>query len=1464
MQYRFMSTLPISRVNAKSAEQASADPAVTTDPYQEIIEKLKVVDCSTTQAWLDSMLTSLHAVAITWENPLSKFPTTVVPKPEVHLLDMGTYAAHVAVDGHVIIGIDKQLLVEINNVDAVAFAIAHELGHQVYKERYGLSRSGRASVAEEMFCDYFALNVMTIAGYSPQGALDLFDHFISQREQQSQRTEIQNLIDGARDEHFSDHARWAQLKEDFVGVTRLTTGKCMLTGDDRKCVTLPEEIARALEQARFISVVERALVERHFAEAPLDKQLMIISEILPLVTYSHRTDDILLVVDGLIAKHGKDIIQQEEFHELFDQLLGRSLAQEPAYKGVACPILKRLERQNKEVPLLGTMRDLDRVAQYHLGSEESPPPTSEVVRRVRRIARVCDGSADLPIKLEAARPPLEIPWKVSVDSAIQAASADPTGLKASLLYATLCHDHYFSRVIDRLPLAVLEASLDHCDSTTLRRMVEERRWWERDIASYELFRENPIQFIHNFAPGLVAPDLLLVSRQYCAAHPYAKRDESMTLYEMFRPTSELLIGHLERFLAERPERGRLIVRALFLGRDAPDRQRLGLTNDATIPMEIGSERYPVEGPLVTFVLRHRKLFPGNDLEQALLHIGIKIPLPEFEALIGVTYPRTIPQLTRMMGGLHPHPIFSPASGFHGELIWRFIEDVVRTSPTSSRVMEQIVKIIAGNQYVVGLLPFSGSAGLREALRDRVFTSPTQPPELFYRSMSVNGLISLVELGETASLFPSGQGKELVSAVLAEKLCGVYPEALRARLCSRILTIPPTVIELREATTSYLADYYRHRFGRDSGSALYSERLKAQLAKDMKKMPPDIRHLLCRKIADAVESQEALSYTLRDVAGPSNAPLEAYHVPLKGAETLFRAAGRTSDRMEATLEFLLEPVTPDSVDRYRAAIRGWELLSDKERSDLSRLLLNGGSEAESTRQEAIWLHTLHRYVSSLSVETRAVVMKQILVAPERLHRDSEAAYEHAVRFTLDRIFPSTREGSAVDTDPSSRWSRLLVESFVVAAHPSERGYLLAAMLAAGQSSVGSTVRAGAQLKRLFEHLGPAHIKLGQAIHSYPSTPRDIREDLAGLKGMAAVPPRWELFEMISERMDPSTRGELARVGKIRGAASFNIVATYRDRRGRSGAFSLLRPHALERALKGFDDLERMVDIVTERDPSLSRFKDDALDILLHAREMTTTETDMRLGLLQHESAKQRYEGKRYISNGVLFRMTTACWRTVGDGYRTMDEAPGDTFDALPEHTSSQRWFKRAVAKVIISSEFESILSGGCFDYDRHERQYHIAGTTIIALDHGGESLSVPTAEDRRCLASLVSRLAQRLISNEGGSEAIHATLEQGLGRDDYAQRLQKGLLALSGILSYLTPADMAGIVANCWLQGSVCEEVDAELSRVIPSAIGIGELRAAPVWLRDIALWRKSGVTKLGNSHGVSQHRLSDGRGDQPR
>jgi hypothetical protein len=193
---------------------------------------------------------------------------------------------------------------------------------------------------------------------------------------------------------------------------------------------------------------------------------------------------------------------------------------------------------------------------------------------------------------------------------------------------------------------------------------------------------------------------------------------------------------------------------------------------------------------------------------------------------------------------------------------------------------------------------------------------------------------------------------------------------------------------------------------------------------------------------------------------------------------------------------------------------------------------------------------------------------------------------------------------------------------------------------------------------------------------------------------------------------------------------------------------------------------------------------------------------------------------------------------------MDEAPGVTFDDLSERTRPQRWFKRSVAKAIVACELESILHGKGFDYDRHERQYHVAGTTIIALDHGGEALQEPQDDDRQCLATFVGALADRVLAGEAVTSAVQSVLRDGLGESDYAQRLQKGLLAMSGIMSYLDASDFTGIVATCLLQGNVCPEVREELERIVASNPQATALETAPVWLKNIGLWRSTGLLSI--------------------
>lgn len=1438
-----MSMLSVSPRAQSQIESVTPDTSTREQRLAELLERVRAVSCPVTQPWLERINRDLHALAVGWTDPLIDFPATSIEPLEIHLIDKSTYGVHADYEGVKLIGIDRQLLQTVTSEDAVAFVIGHEIGHELYRARYGIEKGTRATAAEEMFCDKVALDLITLAGYSPRGGLELFEKVIEKREA-LRLTELDTLANIAIDEHFGDYSRWAQIKEDFEGVTRLRSGASVLSVEERALVPIPAEVEQGARDVEFVPVVKQFLNERGFDALRYEDKLRVLSDAIALLTNAKRGDDFCGAFSIAVREQGFGKAVTAELHELFDRVLDEGLKGNAHCRSVALRMLQSLGHF-VGAPPLGRLRLVDRLVARSLGNAATPPPSAEVLREVRNVLAGCKYSGQEVVDEwgNITAPSVRLRWSVEKVQAIEAASLDQTGRKASLLFATLAQDFHFSTFVDRMPLPVLQASTRYLKNEQLDHLVAERAFWERDVASYEYFRENPGRYLAGLADAFETKKSSRYAepRQRTAIHPYAGAESSADRAKAHDRWSAILVGHLERYLRENPLKAAVVAKSLFLGQRLTVPEKLLFGGTKSLAYELGYKEYPITAPLSQFVLRHPGLFPDANRDKALLRLGVDVDLPTWEAAIGFRYPRTLGCLRQMNALLNRHPFFDDYIGRAKPLWSAYIAEIISSGLSKPRFVDSLVRVIGDSGHLVNNLFFRSTSPLRSILREQVFTSPIEPPEKYYNSFSLRGLVSLVCIGERASLFSSPSEREVASAILARRLAGALPMSTRVELCIKVLNAPPMDVHLREEVTSILARSYRARFGRDSGLDSFAQKVRRQITIDVLGIPEDLRLLLCKKTADELESQERLSFILRDIALPSQEGPEELHLPLKGAELFLRTAGKDSVRMEDTMRFLLDPLTPESLERFRGQIEGWKVSDSDQQAKYGSFAMILGIDFESPETQAIWLHTLHRHISSLPVESKALIMKQILVGPERLYQDGEDTYRHAVAYTLDRLFPPGNPNTPGEVASDTDWTRVVVESFVLAAHPSERGYLLAAMLGAGQSSAGQTARPGQQLKRIFEHLGPAYIKLGQAIHSYPRTPADIRQDLSGLKGMAAVPPRWELFEMIASRMDPQTRAELARVGTIRGAASFNIVATYRNKFFQRGAFSLLRPYALERAVKGFDDLTKTVDVVVERDPNLAQFRVDALRVLRHAQEMCSTETNMEIGQLQHQAARNRYEGRLYVAGGIPLRVTTARWRTFGDGYRTMDEAPGVTFDELPERTRPQRWFKRSVAKAIVACELESILSGQKFDYDRHERQYHVAGTTIIALDHGGEALQEPRDDDRRCLAGFVGGLADRILTGEEATSAVQAALQDGLGESDYAQRLQKGLLAMSGIMSHLDASDFTGIVATCLLQGTVCSEVRAALERVVAGNPRAAMLETAPLWLRNVGLWKATGL-----------------------
>lgn len=69
------------------------------------------------------------------------------------------------------------------------------------------------------------------------------------------------------------------------------------------------------------------------------------------------------------------------------------------------------------------------------------------------------------------------------------------------------------------------------------------------------------------------------------------------------------------------------------------------------------------------------------------------------------------------------------------------------------------------------------------------------------------------------------------------------------------------------------------------------------------------------------------------------------------------------------------------------------------------------------------------------------------------------------------------------------------------------------------------------------MGPAEVKLEQAIHSHPKTPDELTDDMGSLKDSADIPDRWKHFDMPDKTLPAQVRVKVDRLGRALGSGSY---------------------------------------------------------------------------------------------------------------------------------------------------------------------------------------------------------------------------------------------------------------------------------------------------------------------------------------
>jgi hypothetical protein len=343
--------------------------------------------------------------------------------------------------------------------------------------------------------------------------------------------------------------------------------------------------------------------------------------------------------------------------------------------------------------------------------------------------------------------------------------------------------------------------------------------------------------------------------------------------------------------------------------------------------------------------------------------------------------------------------------------------------------------------------------------------------------------------------------------------------------------------------------------------------------------------------------------------------------------------------------------------------------------------------------------------------------------------------------------------------------------------------LSCLLTASENidSNSKVANTGKRLKAVFEALGPAYIKFGQAIHSYPNTPEDIKNELASLKNNAAPLMRWDLFRRIESAVPQSYLAQIDRYGSVLGSASFNIITEVQLNTGEKRALAVLRENSLPLATKGFNHMKQVVKKLAEQEDQFSHHQQDAINIIEQAQHMTDIETNMELGFKQSRLAKTQYDSRKITAGGKHYNFKVCTWGEFGSEWRDMEIGLGTDIKDSP------------AKQAILIAEMIQILSGEEFDCDRHENQYKISGNTIYVFDHGGMSLNKPTNDEKKQVGILISEIANKVIQKKSPKQAISEALKDLQTSSDYIERIKKGLLALSFTFDSITQKEGLAVV-----------------------------------------------------------------------
>jgi hypothetical protein len=637
-----------------------------------------------------------------------------------------------------------------------------------------------------------------------------------------------------------------------------------------------------------------------------------------------------------------------------------------------------------------------------------------------------------------------------------------------------------------------------------------------------------------------------------------------------------------------------------------------------------------------------------------------------------------------------------------------------------------------------------------------------------------------------------------------------------------------------------------KLGKDDNTYQYYLLISKLSSRVVRGVPTLYAKDMLQGLAVAVDAQERSTLYMDSELNPT---AEVGESIVNKEDLLIKMAKKLSeaDASLNVVQFLTHELTNSSLDKFVSAMKG----------DARRALGQEyfGYEAMDNEKTSMLSIGLYHMFWSRSIEERAVVINNLLMPSSKTAsvESANAAYKFAFQFISDLLFP--------DKNEENNMGKALLRSYLDSGNPHVRPYLLAAVITANKMLEGKKKNIATTLPKLAEAMGAAGVKAGQAAHSYPNTPADIREGLAFLKSQARLPTRWDLWKLIRSAVPEELLDIINKVKKLIGGASFYLAIEVEMKDGKTAVLRLLRENAEEEANYGFAHLKATLENC--EDGSIQKISKDLSHIITQAENGAKIEIDHQSVAQQYQIANTIYKDKFYDieinNNQYHIQIKPVDLYSFGPGYQLISMAEGVEFNDMKVNPGNVE-LCQAVALAVCKTELVAMLGDGPSDCDRHGAQARILckeiapnefNVIVTNYDFGEISPILPTrAELERCHefidtvkdelfspwnlvksatslgsnSSMMSQLTGRLLdymrehSREGSADdmtRLNGIFKGLLALSDYFEVLAKDkslLLELKDV--FVEPTAMPSIVSG--LLGLFSGRRHAHMSEVKPS------------------------------------------------